>query len=107
MRLHPEYEKIKLYKMILKCSTEASGQGLLLLGLAALLTFGDEILLRLVDRLSIGGRANEASGSKADIDLAAYQKYLTVYRKRALAQAEEAGERSKVDFDWLEVETDE
>ena len=83
---------------------DAIAMSILLLGLSALLTFGDEILLRLVDRLAIGGRANAASGRKSEIDLKAYRQYLNIYERRALEQAQAAGERSKVDFDWLKTE---
>lgn len=69
--------------------------------LAALLTFGDEILLRLVDRLDIGSKANAAAAQKLAIDQAAYGRYLKGYKSRALAQADYAGERASVDFDWL------
>lgn len=69
--------------------------------LAALLTFGDEILLRLVDRLDLGSKANAAAARKLAIDQAAYDRYLKGYKSRALAQADYAGERAQVDFDWL------
>ena len=82
---------------------DAVAMSILLIGLSALLTFGDEILLRLVDRLSIGGRANEASGRKSEIDLRAYRQYLSIYEQRAISQAQEAGNRSKVDFEWLKT----
>lgn len=74
---------------------------LILLALSALLTFGDEILLRLVDRLVVGSRANEASANKAEIDTTAYGRYLQGYRERALSQADRAGQSATVDFDWL------
>ncbi len=80
---------------------DAMAQSLILLALSALLTFGDEILLRLVDRLVVGSRANDASAQKADIDTRAYNRYLKGYQERAIAQAERAGQSASVDFDWL------
>lgn len=74
---------------------------LVLLLLSALLTFGDEILLRLVDRLDLGSKANAAAARKLAIDQDSYSRYLTGYKARALAQADAAGEQAQVDFDWL------
>ena len=74
---------------------------LVLLLLSALLTFGDEILLRLVDRLDIGSRANKMAALKGSIDQRAYAKYLQGYQQRALDHADKAGSRATVDFDWL------
>jgi hypothetical protein len=76
--------------------------GGVILMLACLLTFGDEILLRLVDRLVVGARANDAAAQKAGIDTAAYTRYLKGYRQRAMAQADRAGQSASVDFDWLQ-----
>jgi hypothetical protein len=76
--------------------------GMVILMLSALLTFGDEILLRLVDRLMVGARANQASSEKATIDTRAYQRYLKQYEERAIAQADRAGQSATVDFDWLQ-----
>ncbi len=69
--------------------------------LAALLTFGDEILLRQVDRLDLGSKANAAAARKLAIDQDAYNRYLKGYKTRALAQADTAGEHAHVDFDWM------
>jgi len=76
--------------------------GFVLLALASLLTFGDEILLRLVDRIVVGSRANDASAQKADIDTKAYNRYLKGYEQRAIANADRAGQSATVDFDWLQ-----
>jgi len=76
--------------------------GFVLLVLASLLTFGDEILLRLVDRIVVGSRANDASAQKADIDTKAYNRYLKGYEQRAIANADRAGQSATVDFDWLQ-----
>lgn len=70
--------------------------------LSCLLTFGDEILLRLVDRLLVGSRANQASVEKSEVDLKAYRRYLKGYEQRALNQAQKAGESASIDFSWLE-----
>lgn len=78
------------------------GMGLVILVLACLLTFGDEILLRLVDRLVVGARANDASAQKATIDTKAYNRYLKGYEQRAIANADRAGQSASVDFDWLQ-----
>lgn len=80
---------------------EAITMAVVLLLLSALLTFGDEILLRLVDRLDLGSKANAAAARKLGIDQAAYDRYLKGYQARALAQADAAGEHAAVDFDWL------
>jgi hypothetical protein len=74
---------------------------LVLLLLSCLLTFGDEILLRLVDRLDVGARANRMAAIKGRIDQDAYAKYLQGYQQRALDHADKAGSRATVDFDWL------
>jgi len=80
---------------------EAITMAVVLLLLATLLTFGDEILLRLADRLDLGSKANAAAARKLAIDQAAYDRYLMGYKTRALAQADVAGEHATVDFDWL------
>jgi Na+-transporting methylmalonyl-CoA/oxaloacetate decarboxylase gamma subunit len=72
-----------------------------LLLLSALLTFGDEILLRLVDRLDLGSKANAAAARKVAIDQDAYNRYLKGYKASALAQADAAGEQAAIDFDWM------
>jgi hypothetical protein len=72
-----------------------------LLLLSALLTFGDEILLRLVDRLDLGSKANAAAARKVAIDQDAYNRYLKGYKASALAQAEAAGEQAAIDFEWM------
>ena len=74
----------------------------ILVMLSCLLTFSDEILLRLVDRLVVGARANDASAQKADIDTKAYNRYLRGYEQRALTNADRAGQSASVDFDWLQ-----
>lgn len=80
---------------------ESITMAVVLLLLASLLTFGDEILLRLVDRLDLGSKANAAAAQKLAIEEAAYHRYLKSYKTRALAQAESMGEQSPVTFDWL------
>lgn len=70
--------------------------------LACLLTFGDEILLRLIDRLDVGSKANEMAARKMAIDSKAYARYLQQYEQRAINYANSAGSRSQVDFDWIQ-----
>ncbi|NEQ46998.1 MAG: hypothetical protein F6K00_27040 [Leptolyngbya sp. SIOISBB] len=86
---------------LIRLDIDGIGMGLVILMLAGLLTFGDEILLRLVDRLVVGSRANEASAKKAGIDTKAYNRYLHGYEQRAIAQADVAGQHASVDFEWL------
>lgn len=81
---------------------DAIAMSLILLSLCCLVTFGDEMMLRLVDRLIVGGRANRVSERKSMIEFRAYQQFLKEYKTRALQQAKSAGKRSRVDFDWLE-----
>ena len=77
------------------------GMAGVILMLACLLTFGDEILLRLVDRLVVGSRANDASAHKAGIDTRAYNRYLKGYEAKAMQNADRAGQHASVDFEWL------
>ena len=79
---------------------------IVLLLLSCLLTFGDEILLRLVDRLDIGSKANEMAAKKTGIDRNAYNRYLKGYEQRAYSQADVAGERAEGDFGWLRAQGD-
>lgn len=79
----------------------ALGEILLRTGLGALLTFGDEILMRLVDRLAVGSRSNEISGRKSQIELAAAHRYLNSYQKRAFAMATESADRAALELSWL------
>lgn len=87
---------------VIRLDFDGLAMGFILLALACLLTFGDEILLRLVDRLMVGGRANDASAKKSDIDQKAYNRYLKGYEQRAIANADRAGQSATVDFDWLQ-----
>ncbi|HSP31469.1 MAG TPA: hypothetical protein VLO13_05590 [Halomonas sp.] len=86
---------------VLRSPVDSLTMALVLLLLSALLTFGDEILLRLVDRLDLGSKANAAAARKMTIDQDAYNRYLKGYKARALAQADVAGEHAAIDFDWL------
>lgn len=86
---------------VIQAPVESLTMALVLLLLAALLTFGDEVLLRLVDRLELGSKANAAAAHKLAIETAAYERYLKAYKARALAQAEAMGEGSPVEFDWM------
>lgn len=88
-------------RALMVAPVESVTMALMLLLLAALITFGDEILLRQVDRLDLGSKANTAAAHKLAIEEAAYNRYLKSYRTRALAQAETIGEQSPVTFDWL------
>lgn len=85
---------------------ESATMPLVLLLLSCLLTFGDEILLRLVDRLDIGGKSNTMAARKSGIDQRAYGRYLKGYEQRAYAQADSAGSRATVDFGWLRQQGD-
>lgn len=87
---------------LIRLDFDGISMGFILLMLACLLTFGDEILLRLVDRLVVGARANDASAQKADIDTKAYNRYLKGYEQRAISNADRAGQSASVDFDWLQ-----
>lgn len=72
---------------------------LVLLLLALLLTFGDEILLRLADRLVVGARANAAAAKIAAIQQRAYQEHLKQYEAWAMTDAQQ--QRPHVDYSWL------
>ncbi|MFQ4134774.1 hypothetical protein PGN35_000470 [Nodosilinea sp. PGN35] len=85
----------------IRAPVESFTMALVLLLLAALLTFGDEVLLRLADRLDLGSKANSAAAHKLAVETEAYNRYLQSYKTRALAQAEAMGEQSPVDFDWM------
>ena len=90
-----------IWQNILFNPVEALTMPVVLLLLSCLLTFGDEILLRLVDRLNIGSNANEMAARKTGIDRNAYTRYLKGYEQRAYAQADASGARAEIDFDWL------
>lgn len=91
---------------LIAAPVDSATMALVLLLLAALLTFGDEVLLRLADRLELGGKANVAAAHKLAIETAAYDRYLKTYKTRALTQAEAMGERSPVEFDWMRGPSD-
>jgi hypothetical protein len=74
--------------------------GLVVLLLSLLLTFGDEILLRLADRLAVGARANAAASRIASIQQRAYNEHLRQYEQTALADAK--GSAPQIDYEWLE-----
>lgn len=73
--------------------------------LALLLTFGDELLLRMAERLDQGAKANAAAARKMSIDQTAYNRYLVGYQTKALEQADIAGEHATIDFKWLKENT--
>lgn len=91
---------------LLTAPVESITMALVLLLLAALLTFGDEVLLRLVDRLELGSKSNAAAAHKLAIETAAYDRYLETYKTRALTQAEALGEGAAVEFDWMKGPTE-
>lgn len=68
---------------------------------ALLLTFGDELLLRKVERLDFGSKANAAAIRKYKIEQRAYGRFLNGYESTAIAQAETAGESAVVQHKWL------
>jgi hypothetical protein len=70
--------------------------------LAVLLAFGDEILFRLRDRIAIGAQKNQQLAKLRGIQVAAHNKMLDLYCRRAMEQAESAGAKMNVSFDWLE-----
>lgn len=74
--------------------------------LALLLTFGDEILLRKVERLEQGSKSNAASLKKFKIDQKSYNRYLKQYEVKALEQADTAGENAVVEHKWLKETPD-
>ena len=98
-------QRLTWQNIVLK-PVEALTMPIVLLLLSCLLTFGDEILLRLVDRLDIGSKANEMAAKKTGIDRNAYNRYLKGYEQRAYSQADVAGERAEVDFGWLRAQGD-
>lgn len=91
---------------LMMAPVESITMALVLLLLAALLTFGDEVLLRLVDRLELGSKSNAAAAHKLAIETAAYDRYLQTYKTRALTQAEALGEGAAVEFDWMKGPTE-
>ena len=69
---------------------------------AVLLAFGDEILFRIRDRVAIGSQANQQLAKLRQIQLDAHNVTLRYYRQRAMQQAQAAGEKMSVNFDFLE-----
>ena len=70
--------------------------------LAVLLAFGDEILLRIRDRIAIGAQVNQQLAKIRDINVTAHNIALKEYRARAMAQAKQAGQKMDVHFEWIE-----
>lgn len=70
--------------------------------LAVLLAFGDEILFRLRDRIAIGAQKNQQLAKVRAIEIEAHNKMLKHYKTRAMEQADAAGQKLNVNFDWLE-----
>ncbi|MEM6839905.1 MAG: hypothetical protein AAF609_24095, partial [Cyanobacteria bacterium P01_C01_bin.120] len=74
--------------------------------LSVLLAFGDEILFRIRDRVSIGAQANQQLAKLRQIQVDAHNVTLKHYRTRAMKQAQLAGEKMNVNFDFLEGSND-
>lgn len=74
--------------------------------LALLLTFGDELLLRKVERLSQGAAPNSAAVRMHSINQRAYNRYLSKYETKAIEQADNAGDNAIVEHKWLKESTD-
>lgn len=70
--------------------------------LAVLLAFGDEILFRLRDRIAIGAQKNQQLAKIRAIQVDAHNQVLRHYKTRAMEQADAAGQKLNVSFDWLE-----
>lgn len=78
------------------------GYAILNLLLSVLLAFGDELLFRLRDRVAIGAKKNEQLSKLHQIHLSAHNEAIAAYKTRAIEQGKAAGQRAKVDFDWIE-----
>ncbi|HEY9881665.1 MAG TPA: hypothetical protein V6D29_24655 [Leptolyngbyaceae cyanobacterium] len=74
--------------------------------LAILLAFGDEILFRIRDRITIGAAVNGQLAKLRAIQIETHNLVLQAYREKAVAYARSLGERMPISFDWLEGKED-
>lgn len=77
----------------LAAPVEGLGGALLVLGLATLLCFGDEILLRIYDKINIARARNVAYARRHGVSVQANRKYLDAMKDRQMQEAETAGRK--------------
>jgi len=70
--------------------------------MAVIVTFADEMFLRLTERLRIGSRANAISARYTYTEFKAYTKYLEEMEKNAVKDAKDKGAKAKVDYEWMD-----
>lgn len=69
---------------------------------ALIVTFADEMFLRITERLRQGSRANAISSRYSNTEFKAYSEYLDSMEKNAVKDAKEKGEKATVDYDWMD-----
>jgi hypothetical protein len=77
---------------------DSLAMAMLMIGCAVLLTFGDEILLRLYDRISIGSKKNAIAAKATAIEYKGLKTFLNAQETSVISRAEVAGSNSNMDL---------
>ena len=77
----------------LPAPVEGIGGALLVLGLATLLCFGDEILLRIYDKINVARAKNVAYAKRHGVAIQVNRKYLSAMKERQMQEAETLGRK--------------
>ncbi|MEM8806841.1 MAG: hypothetical protein AAGF01_12510 [Cyanobacteria bacterium P01_G01_bin.38] len=76
---------------------ESLGAAGLILGMSVLLTFGDEVLLRVHDKIAIACAKNRVYAKRHGVAVAAHNAYIAATRERQMETAQVAGRK---EGDW-------
>lgn len=89
-----EFGLVEYLSRAMSAPVEGLGGGALVLALATMLCFGDEILLRVFDKLNLARAKNRASAKRHNAAIAASNTYVQYYQERAVQDAESEGRRN-------------
>lgn len=70
--------------------------------LALMVTFGDEMFLRLTERLRLGSRANAIAARHTRNEFKAYTTYLEEMEKNLVQDAKVRGQHARLKWDWMD-----
>lgn len=70
--------------------------------LAVIVTFGDEMFLRLTERLRLGSRSNAIAARHNKNEYKAYTTYLEEMEKNLVNDAKVRGQRARLNWDWMD-----
>lgn len=96
-----EFGVVEKFSSVIISPVEALGGSALIVAMSVMLAFGDEILMRLYDKISVSAKRNRAFAKHHQVAVRANDKYLQANEDRQLQSAEIQG-RKQGDFTFGE-----